>query len=143
MEMNGTIVIARPVETVAAYVFNVKNDVNWRYGVSGSRLDSGETLEVGTVGHTAAGNQEVDWRIVSFTAGESVDWEFLNGPFKGRGGYRLVAVAGGTKFTLVADVEPTGFYKLLGPLFRRMGQRRNQADVEKLRDILEETPKQG
>jgi len=93
MEMNGTNVIARPVETVAAYVFNVDNDVNWRYGVSGSRLSSGAALEVGAVGHTAAGDQEVDWRIISFTPGESVDWEFLNGPFKGRGGYRLVPVA--------------------------------------------------
>jgi len=41
---------------------------------------------------------------------------------------------------LVADVEPAGVYKLLGPLFAWMGHRRNQADVEKLRDILEATP---
>ncbi len=48
-----------------------------------------------------------------------------------------MSVEGGTQFTLVSDVEPTGMYKLLGPLFGWMGRRRNQADVEKLRDILE------
>jgi hypothetical protein len=78
--------------------------------------------------------------VVSYIAGESVDYELLDGPFKGSGGYRLVPVDGGTQFTLVADVEATGVYKLLGPLFAWQGRRRNQADVEKLRDILESTP---
>ena len=79
--------------------------------------------------------------MVSYIAGESVDWELLDGPYTGSGGYRLVPVDRGTQFTLVADVEPVGVYKLLGPLFGWMGRRRNQADVEKLRDILESTPK--
>jgi hypothetical protein len=82
---------------------------------------------------------EVDWEVLSAVPGESVDWELLNGPFKGRGGYRFVPVDGGTQFTLVGEVEPTGLYKLLGPLFAWMGRCRNQADVEKLRDILEAT----
>lgn len=78
--------------------------------------------------------------MVSYIAGKSIDWELLNGPCLGRDGYRLVPVASGTQFTLVGDVEPTGVYKLLGPLFAWMGRRRNQADVEKLRNILEVTP---
>ncbi len=78
--------------------------------------------------------------MVSYVAGESIDWELISGPFQGRGGYRLVPVDGGTQFTLVADIEPTGVYKLLGPLFTWQGRRRNQADVEKLRAILESTP---
>ena len=78
--------------------------------------------------------------MVSYIECESVDWELLSGPFNGGGGYRLVPVDSGTHFTLVADVEPTGLYKLLGPLFAWMGRRRNQADVEKLRELLESTP---
>jgi hypothetical protein len=46
-------------------------------------------------------------------------------------------VDNGTQFTLVAEVEPSEVYRLLGPLFAWVGRRRNQADVEKLRDILE------
>jgi hypothetical protein len=49
----------------------------------------------------------------------------------------------GTQFTLVSDVEPTGLYRLLGPLFRWMGRRRNQTDVEKLRKILESSARTG
>ena len=80
---------------------------------------------------------EVEWEVLSSIPGKSVDWKLLNGSFQGCGGYRFVSVEGGTQFTLVADVEPTGIYKLLGPIFRWMGRRRNQADVEKLRHILE------
>ena len=140
MEMNGTTVIGRPVETVFAYVNDVSNDVHWRTGVTESGLRSGQSLGPGSIGYTRAGDVETEWRVVSYIAGESVDWELLTGPFLGRGGYRLVPVEGSTQFTLVTDVEPSGVYKLLGPLFAWMGRRRNQADVEKLRDILESTP---
>jgi len=139
MEMNGTTVIGRSVDTVSAYVENVSNDVHWRTGVTESGWRSGQSLAPGAIGYTRVGEVEVEWRVVSYIAGESIDWELLSGPIQGRGGYRLVPVDGGTQFTLVADVEPSGVYRLLGPLFAWMGRRRNQADVEKLRDILEST----
>ena len=139
MEMNGTTVIGRSVDTVSAYVEDVSNDVHWRTGVTESGWRSGPSLALGAIGYTRVGEVEVEWRVVSYIPGESIDWELLSGPIRGRGGYRLVPVDGGTQFTLVADVEPSGVYRLLGPLFAWMGRRRNQADVEKLRDILEST----
>jgi hypothetical protein len=140
MELNGTTMIARPVDTVSAYVMDVSNDVHWRTGVTGSGLRSGQPLGVGSIGYTVAGNREIEWRVISYNPGESVDWELLSGPILGRGGYRLVPVEGGTQFTLVADIEPSGIYKLMGPLFAWIGRRQNQGDVEKLRDILESMP---
>jgi hypothetical protein len=137
MEMNGTTLINRPVDIVFAYVNDVTNDIHWRNGVDGSGLRSGETLGAGTIGYTVVGDLEVEWRVDGYDPGKSVDWTLLNGPFLGRGGYRLEPVDKGTRFTLVAEVEPSGVYRLLGPLFAWMGRRRNQADVEKLRDILE------
>ena len=128
MEMNGTTVIGRPVETVFAYVSDVTNDVHWRTGVTGSGLRSDQPLGLGSIGFARAGDAEVEWRVTSYIPGESVDWDLISGPLKGRGGYRLLPVEGGTQFTLVADVEPTGFYKLLGPLFAWIGRRQNQAD---------------
>jgi hypothetical protein len=137
MEMNGTTVIARPIEEVFAYVINVSKDAHWRTGVTESGWKSGQSLSPGAIGYTRAGDAEVDWRVISIVAGESVDWELISGPIKGRGGYRLVPVDSDTQFTLVADVEPSGMYKLLGPLFAWIGRRQNQADAEKLRGILE------
>ena len=140
MEMNGTTLIARPVDVVSAYVMDVSNDANWRYGVDESGYRSGDSFSPGSIGYTRVGDVEVEWKVLSSTPGESVDWELLNGPFKGRGGYRFEPVGAGTQFTLVSDVEPTGIYRLLGPLFGWMGRRRNQSDVEKLRRILEPAP---
>jgi hypothetical protein len=140
MEMNGTTIIRRPVKTVFDYVIDLANDANWRTGLDESGLREGESLGAGAVGYSRAGSGQVEWRVETFVPGELVEWRLLNGPFLGRGGYRLEPVAGGTRFTLLAEIEPAGVYRLLGPLFRWMGQRRNQADVEKLRDILESMP---
>jgi hypothetical protein len=41
MEMNGTTVIGRPIDTVFDYVNDVSNDVHWRTGVTESGLRSG------------------------------------------------------------------------------------------------------
>lgn len=140
MEMNATTVINRPVETVFAYVIDFSNDVHWRNGAPESGLRSNQPLGVGSVGYTRVGDVEAEWHLVSYVENESAEWELISGPFQGRGGYRLVPVDSGTQFTLVSDVEPAGVYKLLGPLFGWVGRRRNQTDVEKLKEILESMP---
>jgi uncharacterized membrane protein len=137
MEMNGITVINKPVEAVYAYVMDLSNDKNWRAGIDESGWRSDGSTVVGSVGYSRAGNNEIEWRIIDFQEGESIRWELLSGPLAGQGGYRLVNVKGGTEFTLLADIEPQGLVKLLGPLFGWMGRRRNQADVEKLKEILE------
>jgi uncharacterized membrane protein len=141
--MNGTTVIARAIDEVSAYVLDVSNDASWRHGVDESVFRSGDSFSPGSVGCTRVGDIEAEWQVLSSIPGQSVDWELLNGPFKGRGGYRFESVEGGTQFTLVSDVRPTGFYRLLGPLFGWIGRRRNQADVEKLRDLLESLADRG
>ncbi len=140
MEMNGTTTISRPVDVVWDYVIDTANDASWRTGVNESGLQSDGPVGPGTAGYTLAGNQRAEWRVVSYEPGVSVEWEFTGGPLLGRGGYRVAPVEGGTQFTLVADVKPSGWLKFLGPVFTWIGRRQNQNDVEKLRDILETAP---
>jgi hypothetical protein len=140
MKFDATVTIAQPIDAVSAYISDVSNDVHWRTGVTESGLYSDGPLGLGSVGYARAGNKETKWKVVSYIAGTSMDWEFVDGPFKGTGGYRLASVESGTRFTLVADLQPSGVYKLMGPLFDWIGRRQNQADVEKLRDILEAMP---
>lgn len=135
--MDSTTTIRRPPGEVFDYVMNVANDRNWRTGVDETSIVSGDVIGVGAIGRTRAGGIHADWRVTAYLPGESVDWEFVNGPYKGRGGYRVRRVEGGTEFTLVASVKPAGWMHLLGPLFYWVGQRQNQADVERLRVLLE------
>ena len=142
MKMHATTMRARPVETVWAYVGDPPNAVNWRTGITESGMHSDGPVGIDSIGYVRVGDAEARWKVISYTPGSSVsvDWEFLDGPYSGTGGYRLMPVDGGTQFTLVADVEPTNWLRFLGPIFPWIGQRQNRRDVEKLRDILESMP---
>ena len=142
MEMNGTTIINQPVKVVNDYVMDLANDANWRTGVDESAWLTDDPIAPGVVGYSQAGSMKVEWRVVSYVPGESVDWELISGPYKGMGGYRFFPVDGVTQFTLVADIEPSGFLKLLGPIFTWIGRRQNQRDVEMLCKILESIPVQ-
>ena len=140
MEVSATTFIRRPASVVFDYVVDPSNDANWRTGVDESGLQTEDPVEPGVMGYTRVGDARVEWRIVSYTPGECVEWDLISGPIRGHGGYRAVPVEGGTEFTLIADVVPTVWFRLLGPVFGWVGRRQNQRDVEKLRDILESTP---
>lgn len=137
MDMSARTDIDRSVEDVYQYVSDPTNDVHWRTGVTESGLTNDPPLRLGSEGYARAGSQTSRWRVTAITPGSSVDWELTDGPFAGTGGYRIADVDGTTQFTLVADVQPKGFLRMIGPVFRRMGQRQNQADVAKLKALLE------
>ena len=139
MDMSATTTIGRSPEEVFGYVAELGNDVNWRSGIvdSGWRCDG--SVGPGSVGYSRASRFESVWRVTTYEPTARVDWEFTEGPLKGRGGYRLEPVDGGTRFTLVADIKPFGVMRLLGPAFGWMIRRLNRNDVETLRSILEGT----
>ena len=84
-----------------------------------------------------AGSRVARWRVTAIEPGASVDWDLTEGPYSGSGGYRFEDIGGSTRFTLVANVQPQGILRLLGPLFARMGRKQNQADVETLKGLFE------
>jgi hypothetical protein len=137
MEMSATTIIRRSPEDIYEYVGDVANDVHWRNGVDDSGWRSDPPYGSGSVGFAKAGKMVTVYRVTVLKPAKRVDWEFIEGPFTGRGGYRLEPVEAGTRFTLVADIKPHGMMRLLGPLFYWIGRRSNQKDVETLRQIME------
>ena len=137
MNMNATIVINRSVEAVYRFISDPTNDVHWRTGVTESGLIGDPPLTLGSEGFAKAGEKVACWRVTALVPGSWVDWELTEGPIGGTGGYRLEEIDGATRFTLAADVKPKGAYRLLGPLFGLIGKKQNQADVEKLKRLLE------
>jgi hypothetical protein len=136
MDMSATCTIRKSPGDVFEYVADVVRDVDWRAGITDSGIRSGGRLGVGSVGYSAGPGFEAVWQVTTLEP-TRVDWEFIEGPLKGRGGYRLETVAEGTRFTLVADVRPRGAMRLLGPVFGLMVRRWNRADVGTLKRILE------
>ena len=137
MDLSATTTIQVPADAVYGYVSDPANDVNWRTGVTESGLITDPPLGLGSEGYVKVRDQVGRWKVTAIEPGVSVEWELTEGPYGGSGGYRLEEIDGNTRFTLVADVEPRGFYRLLGPLFARLGRRQNQADVETLKNLLE------
>jgi hypothetical protein len=136
-DLSATTTIHVSSEDVYRYVSARTNDVNWRTGVSESGLTTDPPLALGSEGYVKPGNRVARWKVTAITPGVSIDWDLTVGPYGGSGGYRLEDANGKTRFTLVANGEPRGFLRLLGPLFARMGRKQNQADVERLKELLE------
>jgi carbon monoxide dehydrogenase subunit G len=140
MEMSATTLIRRPPKEIYEFLKDIANDVRWRNGVDASGWRSDPPYGVGSIGYAKAGKMETVYRVTVLEPPRRVDWEFIEGPFVGRGGYRLEPVDGGTRFTLVADIKPQGMMRLVGPLFSWVGRRSNRKDVETLRQIMEHSP---
>jgi hypothetical protein len=47
------------------------------------------------------------------------------------------AIGEGTRMTWLWDLEPRGFYKMLGPLIRRIGERQELRTWSELKTVLE------
>ncbi len=137
MDLSASTTIHAPTEAVYAYVSNPENDAHWRTGITESGLTTDPPMTLGSEGFVKAGKHVGRWRVTAIEPGQSIHWDLIEGPYAGSGGYRVDDLGDSTRFTLVSDVEPSGFQRLLGPLFARMGRKMNQADVAKLKGILE------
>jgi hypothetical protein len=135
--MDATTEIRRSPEQVWEFVADPSNDVKWRTRVTESGLTSDPPLILGSEGYVRVGRTVIHWRVVDIDPGSSVDWDLLDGPIRGLGGYRLESLGANTRFTLVADVEPKGVLRQMGPLFGWIGRKAGQADVDKLKKLLE------
>lgn len=141
MDLSATIVIEQPTTEVFDYVMEVSHDAEWRTGVVEAGFTSDLPLGVGTTGfdRVATNGREMaaGWTVTEFEPGSHARWTLDSGPIKGTGGYICEGDGDNTRFTLEAHVTPTGFYRLIGPIFGVVGRRQNLADVRKLKTILE------
>jgi hypothetical protein len=141
MNITATIDIKRPTREVFDFVMEVPHDTQWRTGVAEAAFTSDEPLGVGTTGFDrieANGREMVStWTVFDYEPGVLARWKLDSGPIQGTGGYICEAAGDGTRFTLEAIVKPTGWYRLMGPVFGMIGRKQNQADVHKLKTILE------
>ena len=142
VDASAQIHIDRLPADVFAYVMQVSNDANWRTGVVEAGFTTEPPVRVGSEGfdRVDANGRSVEsrWRVTEWEPGSHARWDLVSGPIAGTGGYLCAPQGdGGTAFTLEAHVRPTGFYRLLGPIFGLLGRRQNRADVAKLKRILE------
>ena len=143
MSQSAAVTIDRPAEEVFDYVMDIPNDAHWRTrtGVVEAAYTSDPPIGVGSTGFdriSASGREfVVAWKAVEYEPGRLARWEFVSGPLRGFGGYICDPDGDSTRFTLEANLKPTGPLRLVGPFLGVMVRRQIQADVQRLKTILE------
>ena len=135
-----TVTIARPVESVFAFVADGENGPQWRSDqievrrVSGSGVGTRYAQTIpGPMGRRIA----ADYEITVFEPNRRIEFQTLAGPVRPHGRYDFEAVDGGTRLTFSLDAELGGIQRLL---MGGMVQKTMVAEVgalERLKRVLE------
>ena len=141
MRIEESVQINRPLEAVYEFVANPENLPEWTGTAIETRKDTpGPLLEGSTFTSVAKflGRRiESPFEVTAHEAPRVHSHKSTGGPFPIEGTLTCEEVAGGTRLTQVAEVEPGGFFGLVGPLLERVGRRQFRTDLENLKDLLE------
>lgn len=133
--------IYRPRAAVAAYATDPDNATKWYRNIERVEWKSPKPLVVGSqiafvasfLGRTLAYTYE----IKELVPHERLVMATSDGPFAMETTYTWNDSDGGTHMTLRNRGNPSGFAKIAAPMTRAAMRRANQADLSRLKDILE------
>ena len=142
MRIEEIVEIDRPVEEVFSYVTNSENLPEWSNLVLEVRRETEGDLREGDRFTTAAkflGRRfETPFEVSAHEPHRRHTDASRGGPFEQEYTYAFEGNGeGGTRLTYVAEGEPGGFFRLVGPLLERAGRRQFRADLQSLKDMLE------
>ncbi|MDQ3627839.1 MAG: SRPBCC family protein [Actinomycetota bacterium] len=136
-----SVVIRRPLEDVWTYVTDPANNPVWQGPVTEVRSGTGVPVAVGSeiaeVMHFLGRRIEVTWAVTEYEPMQRSAVRTISGPVPMHGSYRFERVDGGTRFTLGAEMQAHGLFKLAEPVFARMVDREGASSCEVLKELLE------
>jgi hypothetical protein len=140
-EIEESVLIDRPIETVWAFVMDVAREPLWQTTLTAARLETPGPIEAGSVVcevRRFLGRQiETTWRCVACEAPTLSSIESVSSPFAWNGTYHLSPEGAGTRFTLVMHADPGAFFRVAEALFARMAHREVAGTLANLKDVLE------
>ena len=141
MRIEESVEIHRPVEEVYEYVANPENLQEWAGTVVETRKDTpGPLLEGSTFTSVAkflGRRVESPFEVTAHEHPRRHSHKSTGGPLPTEWTLTFEEVAGGTRYTQVAEGEPGGFFGLVGPQLEMAGRRQLRTDLENLKDLLE------
>jgi uncharacterized membrane protein len=140
-KVEASVVINRPIEEVFAFAANIENNAQWQSGVLEAQATSEGPIGVGTtyryVAQLLGRRIKADGEVTEYEPNRTYSFESTSGPFPIEGGLTCEAAEGGTKVTLAVEADIGGFFKMAEPLVVRTIKKQFEADVGKLKDLLE------
>jgi len=142
LRVENSVVINQPIEEVFAFVSNTENGPLWQTQVQEAKVTSDGPFGVGSTtaqtAHFLGRGIETEGEITEYEQNRKIAWKSTSGPIPGEGQNTFEAVGEGqTKFTLTAELDIGGFFKLAEPLVARSARRQMEANLDNLKDILE------
>jgi uncharacterized membrane protein len=139
--MEATVVIDRPIEDVFAYVMDASTWPNWEEGLLGAEKTSEGPVGKGTAfkGTSEMMGQKMEWTsdITEFEVNKQVGHSIISGPTSIQQTLTFEPADAGTRFSLVAEGETGGLFKLAQPLVNRTMRKQMEANLARLKEILE------
>ena len=134
--------IASPREVVAAFASDPDNAMVWYRNIKSVAWETEPPAVVGSrirfVAQFVGRTLEYTYEVSEVEPGRRFVMRTAEGPFPMETSYTFDdAAGGGTRMTLRNRGEPSGFAALSAPLFTRAMRRANQADLERLKAVLE------
>ena len=151
MHVEDSQLINQPVQNVFNYVADPRTLPQW----------SGPTVEVRDIQQNAPGalgegdeftavhkflgqHLEEHSEVTAYEPNRHVRYWSTGGPMPTEINFIFEEVPGaGTRLTMSMDNQPEGFFKLIGPVFRRAVKRTLRNDLQTLKDVLEAQAERG
>ena len=145
IRVSDSVVIARPVDVVFAFVADHENLPAWTVGVKQSRrLTSGPPAagsEYRVVGIMLGRPVESSYQVTAFEPDRGFEGTMTSPMFGFAEQYRFEPDQGGTRVSMNAAVEPRGVFRFLSPIMTAGVRRQVRADHRRLKATLEHDPR--
>jgi len=141
VDVRPTVLVQRPRDEVAAFMFDPANDVRWTGGISSSRpAQPGLLVKGATVERTAkflGRTFDYGYVVTRHEPARLVELK-VDRPFPMLVRYELEDAAAGTLVAIHASGAPGGFFgRVASPVMGRQVRKSISADLERLRACLE------
>jgi uncharacterized membrane protein len=142
VEVVTQIVIARPVDVVAAYAADPSNAPDWYVNIDSVEWKTPPPLQIGSqvefVARFLGRTLRYTYEFVELVSGERTVMRTQQGPFPMETTYTWEPAPNDrTRMTLRNRGRPAGFSKLMAPIIKPAMRRANRKDLARLRAILE------
>jgi uncharacterized membrane protein len=141
IDVTATTTIDAPRDRVASYVVDNRNDPAWIGGISQSELLGNPPIGVGSHVRRVASfmGRRIEYvnEVTRLDPGSVLEMRSVKSPFPMEITYAFEDAAGGTQTSVRVQGDPSALYRLAGPLLSRKVKKNVQADLERLKDIVE------